>query len=161
MSKGVQSVIVAIMAVVVAFLSGFYAGKSARITEVKYIGEKTIVRDTIVAERPVYVAKKVTDTIMVAVVDTVRLRDTIEVALPRETVTYRDSTYLARVSGYRPALDYIEVYQRTVSEVQRVEVTKSRNWAFGLQAGVGAVSGFREFRPELGYYIGIGITRSF
>lgn len=34
--------------------------------------------------------------------------------LPREAKVYQDSTYRAVVSGYRPSLDTISIYQRTV-----------------------------------------------
>lgn len=41
-------------------------------------------------------------------------RDTLpKIHLRKETKTYKDSTFMAVVSGYNPSLDYIETYNRT------------------------------------------------
>lgn len=41
-------------------------------------------------------------------------RDTLpKIQLRKEIKTYKDSTYMAIVSGYNPSLDYIETYNRT------------------------------------------------
>lgn len=71
------------------------------------------VRDTIREIRPVYVEKTRTDTMLVAVRDTIRLRDTLFVTIDREQRHYRGDDYDAWVSGWRPALDSIRVYPET------------------------------------------------
>lgn len=71
------------------------------------------VRDTIREVCPVYVTNAETDTMLVAVTDTVTVRDTVYVALGREQRWYRGDRYDAWVSGYRPALDSIYVYPET------------------------------------------------
>lgn len=65
--------------------------------------------------------------------------DSVAVALEIETRTYEDSLYRAQVSGptvgrYRPALDWIEVYDRT-NTITRTETKRHR---FAVTAGVGA-----------------------
>lgn len=43
-------------------------------------------------------------------------RDTVAVPIPIEQRTYTDdSTYLCKISGYHPTLDYIETYQKTTT----------------------------------------------
>jgi len=37
----------------------------------------------------------------------------VVIPIPMETKTYRDSTYEAQVSGYKPSLDWIKVHQKT------------------------------------------------
>ena len=71
------------------------------------------IRDTIRETRPVYVTNTETDTMLIAVTDTVMVSDTIYLVLDREQRHYRGNGYDAWVSGYRPALDSIQVYPET------------------------------------------------
>lgn len=88
-----------------------------------------VVRDTVTRERPVYVALRHTDTLLVPVTDTVRIRDTVFMALPMEQKVYGDSTWRAVVSGYRPALDTISFYPvtRYVTVTQTVRSPPCKN----------------------------------
>lgn len=65
------------------------------------------VRDTIRETHPVYVDRTRTDTMLVAVSDTVYM------VLDREQRRYHGDRYDAWVSGYRPQLDSIRVYPET------------------------------------------------
>lgn len=114
--------------------------------------------DTIVREKPVYYAKTVVDTMRIPVTDTLRLRDTLFVDLPREQKEYRDSTYNAWVSGIDPALDSIRVFSnvKCVTVIERVPVEVSRRWGIGVSAGYGA--SVQEGAVTLSPYIGIGVT---
>ena len=98
------------------------------------------------------------DTLLVAVRDTVSRADTVWMPLPLERVVYRDTAYLAVVSGYRPRLDAIEVYQREVvrTVTERVEVPVSRRWGLGITAGYGAaaVGGSVQLAP----FVGVGVS---
>lgn len=71
------------------------------------------VRDTIRETRPVYVTHTETDTMLVAVSDTVTVSDTVYMVLDREQRRYHGDRYDAWVSGYRPHLDSILVYPET------------------------------------------------
>ena len=62
----------------------------------------------------------------------------VEVAVPIEVKTYEESTYRAQVSGFRPQLDWIEVYQRTQTITQYIE-HKAPRWSFGITAGPGVL----------------------
>ena len=109
-----------------------------------------VVHDTLTAYKPVPFNVYVVDTMYVPV--KVESSDTVWVELPRVAKVYQDSTYRAVVSGYRPSLDTISVYQRTVyiDRVERVTIPAPR-WSWGVQAGVGAT------KDGLGPYIGVGI----
>ena len=66
------------------------------------------------------------------------MRDTVYLVLNRQIKEYRDSLFYARVSGYDPELDYIEVYPKTVviskTETTIQDVTKRNAIALGLEA---------------------------
>lgn len=75
------------------------------------------------------------------------------VVLPITQQVYRDTTYTAWVSGYRPQLDSIEVYPRTLIVRQTApSAARPRRWSFGIQAGYGYTP--KGMQP----YIGIGIN---
>ncbi len=95
-------------------------------------------------------------------VDTLFVRDTILVEVPITQREYQDSTYHAYISGYKPQLDSIEVYQRTVRintiVTEKIPTTTSR-WVItaGLNVGVGYVAPFNSSVGTIGMYTGIGV----
>lgn len=106
--------------------------------------------DTITAYKPVPVNVYVVDTLYVPV--TVSKTDTVWAQLPKEEKIYQGEEYRAVVSGFRPELEHIEVYQRTqtVTVTNTVTVPPPR-WSVGVQAGYGAS------KDGLTPYIGVGI----
>lgn len=83
--------------------------------------------------------------------DTIRIGDTV---VYREQTYYEDSLYRAWVSGYRPRLDSLMVFPRTVyqtvtNDIYHTIVLKKKRWGLGLQAGYGYPSGI---------YAGVGIS---
>ena len=140
-------------------LSGYLLGRRAdRAPEPAEIVRTDIlrIRDTVLVDRPVPVEVRLTDTMLVAVTDTVTVNDTVYLSLPRETRVYGDSTYRAQVSGYRPALDWIEVYPQTVYLTKVVKTNDVKRWGIGVQAGYGAY--FRDGHMRLAPYVGVGIS---
>lgn len=140
-------------------LSGYLLGKrTARATEPECIVQVDTLRicDTLRIEKPVPVEVRVVDTMLVAVADTIRLSDTVYLRLPREIKQYEDSLYRAQVSGYRPALDWIEVYPQTVYLTKVVKTQDIKRWGVGLQAGYGAYVAAGQVR--LAPYLGVGIS---
>lgn len=137
-------VIITIATIVASYYTGYRAGERKAAPDTAYICDTVVRVDTIVHERPIYVRQKVVDTMLVAVRDTLRLSDTTYIALPRTEKEYADSTYKAIVSGYRPSLDYIEVYPRTmtISTMETVYKDISR-WSLGIAAGPGALLDFQ------------------
>lgn len=83
--------------------------------------------------------------------DTIRIGDTV---VYREQAYYEDSLYRAWVSGYRPKLDSLMVFPKTVyqtvmNDIYHTIVLKKKRWGLGLQAGYGYPSGI---------YAGVGIS---
>lgn len=118
---------------------------------VKTVRDTIILRDTITAYKPVPFNVYVVDTLWVPV--TVSKTDTVWAQLPRTAKVYQDSTYRAVVSGFRPSLDTISVYQRTkvITVTNNVRIPPPR-WSWGVQAGVGVNAG-----GSVTPYLGIGI----
>ena len=84
--------------------------------------------------------------------DTFHIGDTV---VNREQAVYVDSMYRAWVSGYRPRLDSIEIYPRTITNTvtndiyHTIAVKDKRRFGLGIQAGYGYPGGI---------YVGIGIS---
>ena len=83
--------------------------------------------------------------------DTIRIGDTV---VYREQAYYEDSLYRAWVSGYRPRLDSLMVFPKTVyqtvtNDIYHTVVPKKKRWGVGLQAGYGCPGGF---------YFGVGMS---
>ena len=106
---------------------------------VEHVKEKpVIIRDTEVVERDPHV---------------VYVRgDSVEIPIVQKR--YADTTYTAWVSGYKPSLDSIEVYRKTV--LQREIITlrkKAPRWGIGITGGYGYGSRNKGFEP----FVGIGV----
>lgn len=106
-----------------------------RIPEPVFIPELTIIEDYVLIENPDLSA-----------------RDTLPtVQLKKETKTYKDSTYMAIVSGYNPSLDYIETYNRT--KYITIE-KKPRKWLISALTGASfmGTGGSAYCAGQIGYY---------
>lgn len=77
------------------------------------------------------------------------------IEIPMEQKHYADSTYDAWVSGYRPSLDSLNIYKRTmvIVETKTIEAPAKR-WGLGVSAGYGVS------KDGLSPYIGLGISYS-
>lgn len=154
--------ILALVAFVLSFGAGYHVG-SHRPVEVVRDTVEVVRVDTIVVEKPVAVYNRIVDTmrVPVRVCDTIRVRDSVYIELPREQAFYQDSAYRAWVSGYRPALDSIEVYQKTkvVTITETVQEPRKR-WGFGVTAGYGASIG-ADRSVTLSPFVGVGISYNF
>ncbi len=125
------------------------------------------IRDTIEVEKPVYISRTVVDSILVSVekIDTVFLKDTLYIQLPREQRHYRKEEYEAWVSGFQPELDSLKLYtdQTLITnqyhhQTQIIEKQRQKRFGIGIQVGYGAT--FNEkfyFSP----YVGIGLSYNF
>ena len=142
-------------ALVASFLFGVRDGRRRAATD--DVQRDTIVlRDTIRIPAPRLISTTTQGVILVALQDalistpdTLRSRDTIYVQLPREVKTYGDSSYRAVVSGFRPSLDEIEIYQRT-KVITETRVVRSSPWVtIGPSVGVGVATDGRAY-PFLG-----------
>ena len=117
------------------------------------------VYDTIFVEKPVIKKVEIIDTLLlpVPITDTLMLYDTVLVHLPIEQRQYGDPRYTAWVSGYRPQLDSIQIYQRTEYITKEINPHKKpKRWGIGLQAGYGVALHDGQIRPTP--FIGVGLN---
>lgn len=94
---------------------------------------KTIVKvDTLLISSPM------APMLFIQLEDTIRIGDTV---VHREQAYYEDTLYRAWVSGYRPRLDSLQIFPRTVYQTitndiyHTIKVRDRRRWGLGLQAG--------------------------
>lgn len=145
-----KAIIIVMHLVLFALLAFFLRHREAEVVEVEIINTDTIqITDTVVIVQPICTVKRVTDTLLIHTTDTL-IRDVV-VSLPKEERVYEDSTYRAVVSGYRPSLDTLQIFQRN-SVVKVTERTTPPRWSLGLQGGVGITP--KGIQP----YIGAGVT---
>lgn len=129
-----KEIIIGVLLLILGFVIGILC-RPHRIERVVDIQrDTTIIVDTHIVENPVLVEKHTKETLLVAVHDTTRIRDTLYLALPKETKTYKGEDYLARISGFQPNLDYIETYPKTttIKETITQSVTNRNALAIGL-----------------------------
>lgn len=147
--------------IVLLCLLSFVGGrKSRKVTDSVTAIDTLVVRDTIRIEKPLTKFVKTTDTMLLAVTDTIVLHDTTYVRLPMETKVYQDSTYKAQVSGYKPSLDFIEVYPTTttISKTNVVYRAKKTRWGVGVSVGYGA--SIHNGNVQAAPYVGVGVNYS-
>lgn len=115
------------------------------------------IRDTIVHSVPEYITKTEVRKELVRVTDTLRIQDTLYVAIPFEKKFYKTDEYYAEVSGYQPSLDRIDIYQSVayVTKEKDVLVKVKPRWSVGITAGYGAVLGDP---MRMTPYVGVGLT---
>ena len=108
----------------------------------------SIVHDTLFYPKPVLVFRDVVrhDTVSL---ETVK-NDTVNVIVPIEGKVYKDSTYMAWVSGYGVSLDSIQVFPTTIYRTKTItQKAKKRPFGIGVQAGYGFPNGA---------YVGVGVS---
>lgn len=140
-----KAIILIMHLVLFTVLALFLRKPSSEIKEVEVVKVDTLrITDTLRLP-PILKERRVVDTFLV------QLTDTVFVSLPKEQRVYEDSAYRAVVSGYRPSLDSIQVYQQhSVVKVTKREAPP--RWSLGLQGGVGVTP--KGVQP----YFGVGIT---
>ena len=89
--------------------------------------------------------------LIIKLTDTIHIGDTV---VQREQACYEDSLYRAWVSGYRPKLDSLQIFPRTVyqtvtNDIYHTIIPKKKRWGLGLQAG---------YSYPGGLYVGAGIS---
>lgn len=92
-----------------------------------------IVVDTHIIEKPVLIEHTIKDSLLVAIHDTIRIKDSVFVPIPIEKKIYKGEDYYAEISGYKPSLDLIKVYPKTTTITQTQSVTKCNSLAVGFE----------------------------
>ena len=99
--------------------------RNSHSSEMKVKVDTLFVYDTIFVEKPVIKKVEIIDTLLltVPITDTLMLHDTVLVHLPIEQRQYSDPRYTAWVSGYRPQLDSIQIYQQREYITKEIKAT--------------------------------------
>ena len=146
------------MGIVVAILIGFLVGhrvdRNAPGEPPTPRVDTLFIRDTIKVTEPVSVTRRVVDSVLVPVTDTLYLKDTLFVILEREQVTWEDSLARVYASGIQPQVDSVIHFTQEMvitQEIPVIQVKKTR-WGVGIQAGVGA------YKDGLTPYLGVGVS---
>lgn len=92
--------------------------------------------DTITEVKPLFAYRRTVDTVTIPCTD-------VNVELPIEQVEYEDSTYNLWISGYRPSLDSIKVFSKTV-QVERLRTIRETQIVSDAKKKI---------------YLGVGINR--
>lgn len=110
--------------------------------------------DTLTSFEPVFIQKRTIDSVLVPVVDSVRVHDTLFVYLDREQVIWEDSLSVVYASGILPQVDSVRhfVQSKIVTIERQIPVKVRSKWGIGIQAGYGATDG------GLFPYVGVGLS---
>ena len=103
--------------------------------------------------KPVKVFKIRHDTLRVAIAG-----DTLATALPIESKVYKDSLYVAYISGYNAQLDSLHVYNTAkiiTTNTERI-ITRNKRFNIGLVGGFGLGLKSKSFEP----FVGVGVSYS-
>lgn len=116
------------------------------------------IRDTVLVVKKENLVKVIRDTL----VNVEFIRDTVDTAkvvadIPIVQKEYSDdSTYTAWVSGYRPSLDSINIYRKSVITNKETVIKKKDIHRFGI--GPVVYGGYNFGTKKLDYGVGIGVS---
>lgn len=149
-----RSILPVILAVALGFIVGHRCDRSGPVAQVETRVDTLVVRDTIKVTEPVFLTRRIVDTIAYPVHDTTKVRDTLYVYLAREQVTWEDSLSRVYASGIDPQVDSVIHYtkdQIITREIPVIQVKKTR-WGIGIQGGVTAD------KNGIIPYVGVGVS---
>lgn len=145
----------------------FWCGQIADKTKIEYVTDTVVVTDTVFVETTIVDSTfvgRVTQIVPVRGVDSCSNdivvvsgvppdSDSIVIDIPIQQKVYETAYYKAFVSGYKPELDSISIYQKTKTVTNTiVERVKPKRWC-GV-VGVGAGYDGRRFSPYMGVTVG-------
>lgn len=140
------------------FMLGFIIGQKhpqkLPVEPIKVKVDTLVIHDTTMSYRPIYVDRVKLDSVLVPVVDSVKIHDTTFVYLEREKVTWRDSLCEVYASGIMASVDSVRHFQeyKYITIETQVPVKVRSHWGLGVNAGYGVGKG------GLTPYVGIGIS---
>ena len=106
---------------------------------------------TVVKVDTLFISPPMAPLLVFRLTDTMRIGDTV---VHREQAYYEDSLYRAWVSGYRPRLDSLQIFPKTVyqtvtNDIYHTITPRKKRWGLGMQVGYGYPSGI---------YAGVGVS---
>lgn len=154
----IKVVISILILIIASFSIGRCEGKKAIIPVCNERVDTLVIRDTITQYEPIYKEIHKVEKVLVPVVDTMRVTDTLYVYLEREQVVWQDSLSRVYASGILPQIDSVQhfVSERIVTRELTKVVKKPCRWGIGIHAGYGGT--LNDGRVFASPYIGIGIS---
>ena len=158
MNKKTTFLVNALLTLACVFLFGFIIGQKhpqkLPVEPTKTKVDTLVIRDTMMYYKPIYVERVQLDSVLVPVVDSVKIHDTTFVYLEREKITWRDSLCEVYASGIMASVDSVRHFQeyKYITIETQVPVKVKSHWGLGVNAGYGVGKG--GFTP----YIGVGIS---
>lgn len=132
---------------------------NGRISEIVTNVDTLYLHDTIRIDKPTPKIIRNIDTILVEVKDTIHIKDTVYLKLPREQKIYQNENYQAWISGHRPVLDSIHIYRNTQQIITSTTIStkqKRVRWGIGIHAGYGLTFQNNAIQPAPN--IGFGLS---
>ena len=158
MNKKTTFLVNALLILTCVFLFGFIIGQKhpqkVPGEPIKVKVDTLVIHDTTMSYRPIYVDRVKLDSVLVPVVDSVKIHDTTFVYLEREKVTWRDSLCEVYVSGIMASVDSVRHFQeyKYITIEKQVPVKVKSHGGLGVNAGYGVGKG------GLTPYVGVGIS---
>ncbi len=152
-------IIVFLLALVGIFSIGRCSRNNGFVSKINTQVDTLYLYDTIRLKKPLPKIIKNIDTIFVTIKDTIKIKDTLYLTLPREQKIYQEENYQAWISGYRPELDSMHIFRNTQQIITSTTIhskPKSNRWGIGIQAGYGLTLQQNTIKPT--QYIGIGVS---
>ena len=138
----------------IGILIGQKHPQKSPVEPIKVKVDTLVIHDTTMSYRPIYVDRVKLDSVLVPVVDSVKIHDTTFVYLEREQVMWRDSLCEVYASGVMPQVDSVRHFQeyRYITIESQVPVVVRSHWGLGIHAGMGV--GMDGVSP----YLGVGLS---
>jgi len=140
----------------------FFLGRcSKKCEKVETVKMETVTElrvDTVTIVEPVETVRtEIRRETLTAPADTIYLPgDTVRIEVPIETKEYRDSLYALQIEGYRPRLNWVEVYPRT-QYVYRTETKTINTPARRLSLGPAFAYGYDIKNNHWAPFVGVSV----
>ena len=158
MNKKTTVLVNALLILACVFLFGFLIGQKhpqkSPVEPIKVKVDTLVIHDTTMSYKPIYVDRVKLDSVLVPVVDSVKIHDTTFVYLERKKVTWRDSLCEVYASGIMASVDSVRHFQeyKYISIGTQMPVRVKSHCGHGVNAGYGIGKG------GFTTYIGVGIS---
>ena len=151
-----KDIIIGVLLLILGIVIGLVCRPEHFRDATKMSTDTLVVIDTHIIEKPILVERTVKDSLLVQVHDTIRINDTIFLAIPIERKIYKGEDYLAEISGYKANLELIEVYPKTTTITQIQPATKCSTLALGFDMqynGYASIPIYLEYSHLLHKYV--------
>lgn len=113
---------------------------------------------TIVKPKVITQIQLKTDTALLPVID--QRTESVYVQVPITQKIYNDARYTAYVSGYKPSLDSINIYNTTVTVTKTIE-QKPKTGGIKIKPSIQAGYGYGLITKNSDIYVGAGVSLTF